>query len=197
MLTLLRARALRYTLAIVAIGSLGTAAVAFAHDNQGQQGNAWAYGHYYRTTGWVTSFSGSTLTVEKFNGHQQSYVVSGTTTYKYADRSSATSTNVKKGEVVTVNGTRPTTSGAKPNAKQVIIALAQVGGMLTSNSGTTLTVTDAQGFTRTISDTGATCYKGRTTEACSSIPTGAIVAAVGKVDADGVTLDASKIRSFS
>jgi hypothetical protein len=67
---------------------------------------------------------------------------------------------------------------------------------VTSNGGGKLTVADAQGFTRTVSTTSSTrCAQKHATVPCSSISNGSVIVAVGKVDPDGTTLDASRVAS--
>ena len=58
-----------------------------------------------------------------------------------------------------------------------------------------ITVTDGQGFTRLIDASAATCRQGGATVACGSIVANSVVGAVGKVDANGTTLDASRVRA--
>ena len=58
----------------------------------------------------------------------------------------------------------------------------------------TITITDHSGFTRTIRTSATTTYeKDGVAAKASDITVGALVRAVGEVDADGTTLDATKV----
>jgi Domain of unknown function (DUF5666) len=199
MIKLRRGRTLQLALLLAAVASLSSAAVALANG----RGHALPHGrghgvfHHYGASGWVTASPNvTTLSVRDARGTVHSFAVNSSTKYVYADRSAATAANATPGRVVTVSATRPTTSGANPVAQRVVIALAQVGGEVTSNTAGVLTVADNQGFTRTIdTSSSTTCKKGRSTVACGSIAAGTVIEAVGKVAANGTTLDATRVSS--
>jgi hypothetical protein len=187
-------RIFRSAIAIALVASLTTAAVALAHSGPG---NGFGHHHirYYRASGWVVpSANATTLTVEDLQGHKYSFVVATSTKYLYANGSSATASDAAPYHVVVVTGTAPTTSGGNPVASTVVIQLAEVEGIVKSDSGGTLTVVDTEGFTRQISTSSATCTQRRATVACGSIAAGSVVAARGTIASDGTTLDASRIQ---
>ena len=187
---------LRGAIAAVAIASFVPAAVAVAHSGP-DRGAGFGRHHqrYYRASGWVVpSANATTLTVRSFQGRSQSFVVNTGTKYTYADGSSATAANATPYHVVNVIGTAPTTSGGNPVATRVVIQLADVDGVVKSDTSGTLTVVDSEGFTRQISTALAACTQRRTTVSCASIAAGSIVAARGTVASDGTTLDAKRIE---
>jgi len=197
-----RRRIHRGAIAVAAIASLTTAAVAMAHS---RPGNGFGHHrvHYVRASGWVVpSANATTLTVRDLQGRAHSFAVTTSTKYVYANGSSATAGDAGPYHVVDVTGTPPTTSGGNPAATSVVIQLAEIEGIVKSDSGGTLTVADTQGFTREIStstssstsSTSATCTQRRTTVTCGSISTGSIVVARGTVGSDGTTLDASRVQ---
>jgi hypothetical protein len=82
-------------------------------------------------------------------------------------------------------------SGGTSGSGQTSVAhKPQLAGKVKSVSSTTITVTDGDGFTRTINITSSTKYSGGLTAA----PTvGTQIHAVGTVNSDGVSLDATSI----
>lgn len=67
-------------------------------------------------------------------------------------------------------------------------------GKVTAISGDTITISDPQGFTRTILVSGATTYsQGGTTVASNAVVVGSKIFAQGTVDTNGTTLDALSI----
>jgi hypothetical protein len=148
---------LRGVIAAAVIVSFVPAAVAVAHSGPGRSnGRGGGFGRhhprYYRASGWVVpSANATTLTVEDSQGRTQSFAVTTSTKYTYADGSSATAADASPYHVADVTGTAPTTSGGNPVATRVVIQLADVDGIVKSDTSGTLTVIDAEGFTRQIS----------------------------------------------
>ena len=79
----------------------------------------------------------------------------------------------------------------------MVIHLAHEAGLVQSNTGGVITIYDTQGFSRSINTSGATCRQGGATVACASIVQNSVVVATGKVDADGTTLDAKRVKSHA
>ncbi|TMK41294.1 MAG: hypothetical protein E6G56_05390 [Actinobacteria bacterium] len=193
MLSITGRRLLRLTIAVAVLASLATAAVATARHGRGDSPGR----HYarYGATGWVTAHDGSTLTLRDSRARSHSFALSSSTSYSYADGSAATGANVTPNTVVRVRATAPTTSGGNPVAQSVVIQLARIGGLVQSDSGGTLNVVDDHGFARVIRTTAATtCRQRRAAVDCTTIAAGSVVQARGKVDADGVALDASRVQ---
>ncbi|MBW4041072.1 MAG: hypothetical protein HIU86_02945 [Acidobacteria bacterium] len=69
-----------------------------------------------------------------------------------------------------------------------------IGGTVQSVEGATVTVRDRDGFTRTIAlQSGVTVAKGTATSSTAAITKGTWIEAVGTVDANGTTLDATTV----
>ncbi|MCW2527128.1 MAG: hypothetical protein JWM76_1988 [Pseudonocardiales bacterium] len=81
-------------------------------------------------------------------------------------------------------GAKPTDSTTRPVHKP------HLGGTVKSVSGSTILVTDRDGFTRTIKTSSATTYNDSLT---ASPAVGTVINAEGTVDADGTSLDATVI----
>ncbi|MBV9212836.1 MAG: hypothetical protein JOZ25_04225 [Actinobacteria bacterium] len=168
-------------------------AVASAHHSGGQL----VHHHAHRaSTGWVRSNDGATLTIRNARAKSESFQLTTTTKYRFANGSAATSSDAKPGAVVTVRSSAPTTTGGNRVADRVVIHLARESGLVQSNTGGVITIVDQQGFTRSIDTSGATCRQSHSTVACSSIAAESVVDAVGKVDSNGTTLDATRVRAI-
>jgi hypothetical protein len=177
---------------------LAVAAVAAAHGGPGQN-HGHRGGHYYRANGWVTAApSATTLTVRDAAARSESFALTSSTAYRYANGATADAADVTVNEIVSVTATAPTTSGGNPVAQNVVIQLATLVGMVKSDSSGTLTVIDDEGFTRTVkTSSSTTCVTGKTKVACSAIAAGSVVQARGSVASDGTTLDASRISAIA
>lgn len=192
MLSKLTHRTFWVGLLVAAVSSASVAAVAVA--NKSHPGKT----HHQRTvSGWVRSNDGTTLEVRDGRARLHSYALTTSTKYVFEDGSAATSGAAKPGAVVVVKSTAPTTKGGDRVAKRVIVKLARVDGLVQSNAGPAMTVLDKEGSTRTIDTSGATCSQGGSTVACSTIAAESVVRARGHVDADGTTLDATRIKAVA
>jgi hypothetical protein len=76
------------------------------------------------------------------------------------------------------------------NGQQAKSHSPHLEGTVQSVSGSTILITDRDGFTRTIKVSGATTYSDNLT---SSPAVGTAISAEGTVDADGTSLDATKV----
>ena len=187
MLSKISLRALLLSLLVAAVATVGVTAVATGKP---------AKPHKFDARGWVTSNTVGTLSLRDFHARAHNFTTNPNTKYKYEDGTTATADNAQPGAVVRVHATKPTTKGGNPVAKVVVIDVAELVGLVKTNSGNTMTIYDRQGFTRTIDTTGATCRQGNATVACSSIAVNSVVTARGHVDSDGTTLDATRIRAI-
>jgi hypothetical protein len=86
-------------------------------------------------------------------------------------------------------------SSASPTtASSVSIELAELFGTVTSVSGSTITIKDPQGFSRTIVVGSATTYtQGGATSTIAAVIDGAKIVAQGTIDANGTSLDALSV----
>jgi len=87
-----------------------------------------------------------------------------------------------------------TSSSTSTTATNIDVQLASIVGSVTAISGDTITVTDVQGFSRTIVVSSSTTYtKDNATSSLSAISVGTVISARGTVDANETSLDASSV----
>lgn len=142
--------------------------------------------------GLVSALSGNSLTV-RTPGGSKTVTLNGSTTY-YNGQTKASMSAVHVGDVVHVRLVDPKAS--KLVAAVVTVLPAHLHGWVTKVEGSTITVTDPSGFTRTITTNASTTYvKDGATATASAITVGTFVRALGQVDADGTTLDATRIAT--
>ena len=140
--------------------------------------------------GLVSGVSGSSLTVRTPSG-SQTIGLTGATTY-YAGRTKATKAVVNVGDIVHVRLVDPQATTLV--AAVVTVVPAHLAGFVTKIDGGTITILDGSGFTRTITTSGSTTYdKNGVAGSATDITVGTFVHALGSVDANGTTLDATKI----
>ena len=140
--------------------------------------------------GYVTAVTMTTVTITEWNGTSATFNLTGTT-YTAGNEPATWSSLVVGDRVrIQVSPSDPTT------ALSVNIELAMLFGTVSGVSGETITITDWQGFTRTIlaSTTGTTFTVGGVPGGTiADVTTGAKILALGTVDPDGTTLDALSI----
>jgi hypothetical protein len=140
--------------------------------------------------GLVTSISGDSLTVRTPRGTETIALTSSTAFYE--GQTKATRSAVSTGDVVHVRLVDP--RATKKVAAVVTVVPAHLVGYVTEVGSSTITIKDLDGFTRTIRTSSATTYvKDGATATRSAITVGTVVRAVGKVDSDGTTLDATRV----
>lgn len=141
--------------------------------------------------GYVTAVTMTSVTVEEWNGTSTTFNLTGSTTYTEGNQPSMWSSLVVGDRVrIEVSPSDPTT------ALSVNIELAMLFGTVSGVSGETITITDWQGFTRTIlaSATGTTFTVGGVPGgSISDVTMGAKILALGTIDPNGTTLDALSI----
>ncbi len=139
--------------------------------------------------GLVTSVSGTSITVKDLQGTSTTYAIDAATKVT-KERQIATAADLVVGEHVRilVSTTSATTAAG------IDIELARIGGQVVSVSGNTITVSDHDGFYRTVTVSGATTFsKGGASATLSDVTTGSLIMAEGTVDANHTTLDASSV----
>lgn len=145
----------------------------------------------------VTAVTGGTITLDTPRG-VKTVTVNSQTVYKHG-AAAASLSDVKVNEIVRVQFV--TRNAATPVAKLVRIEMAHVEGYVTavspSSAGTgSITVIDRSGFTRTIQTSAATTYrKAGKAGTAADITVGTFVHAEGNVDANGTTLDATRVQT--
>ena len=140
--------------------------------------------------GLVTAVSGSSLTLRTPAG-SKTVGLTGSTTY-YEGQAKGGKSDLKVGEIVALRLADP--RAASPVATVVTVLPAHLSGFVTKVDGSTITITDESGFTRTILTSSATTYeKDGAAGKLSDVTVGSVLRATGAVDGDGTTLDATKV----
>ena len=166
-----------------------TSTVPLAHTSAEGSRSSSAPGMMRGLGGSITALSASSITVQDGRGTSSSYTIDSSTKVT-KDRMAATYADLAVGEHVRIiaSTTSPTTAAG------VEIELARVAGQVVSVSANSITVSDRDGFYRTISVGSSTSYtKSGASAALSDVATGSFVMAEGTVDANHTTLDASSV----
>lgn len=133
----------------------------------------------------VTGVSGNTITATGRGGQTVTVQVSATTAYTEAGASAALS-DIRVGSLIAVQGSYAATNATTINATGVTIVLPRVAGVVTNTNGSTLTLTEFDGATRTVTVSGSTHYqKAGQSAALSDISTGTAIVAEGTLNSDG------------
>jgi len=133
--------------------------------------------------------TGASVTIEEWNGTSATFTLTGTT---YTEGT----TTVTDTALVVGDRVRIQTAPGTMNATSVTIELAELFGTVKTVSGDTITITDWQGFTRTILVSATTTYNGTVSATVpSTIVTGTKIFAQGVVDSNGTTLDALSVNT--
>jgi Domain of unknown function (DUF5666) len=139
--------------------------------------------------GRITAVSSTSLTVRDLFAKSHTYKITSATVIHSGPARSTKLSSLTVGEHVVVR-----TAGSTTTAADIDLHLARIDGSVTSVTGAAITVTDRDGFTRTIDTTAQTKY---TLDSAASsrakVTTGSVVHAEGKVDADGMALDAASV----
>jgi hypothetical protein len=140
----------------------------------------------------VTGVSGNAITATGRGGRTVTVQVSTTTTYTEAG-ASASLAAIHPGSVIAVRGSRANTSATTVNATAITILLQREAGVVTSVSGTTITLTGFDGAAHTVVVTGQTRYqKAGASAALSDVTVGTAIVAAGTLDSSG-TLTAVRV----
>ncbi len=136
--------------------------------------------------GVVTNVSSTSITLRHADGTSSTYAIDPSTTVNEG-RARAAASALAVGERVQV---RPSTASAT-TAAAIEIDLAHVAGTVVSVTGDTITVSDRQGFYRTIQVGDTTTYvKAGASAALGDVTTGTVIGAEGTIGADHTTLEA-------
>lgn len=140
--------------------------------------------------GLVTAIDSDSISVRSPRG-SETIALNGSTTY-YVGQTKVTRSAVEKGDVVHVRLADPRAD--KKVATVVTVVPAHLAGWVTKVGDSAITITDLDGFTRTIRTSGSTAYvKDGETATRSAITVGTLVRAFGQVADDGTTLDATRV----
>lgn len=139
--------------------------------------------------GLVTAVSAGSITVQSFQGTSSTYTIDSSTKVT-KDRLTATLADLAVGEHVRVVAS----STSSTTAAGIEIELARVAGEVVSVNGNSITVSDRDGFYRTISVSSSTTYsKSGASAALSDVTSGSFIVAEGTVDSNHTTLDANAV----
>lgn len=140
--------------------------------------------------GLVSAISADSLTLRTPAG-SKTIGLNGSTTF-YDGPTKVTRSAVAVGDVVRVLLADPKASS--PVASVVTVVPAHLAGWVTSISGSTITLKDVDGFTRTLTTSSVTKVRKDGADATlAAITVGSFIHAAGTVDGDGTTLDALRI----
>jgi hypothetical protein len=179
--------------------TVGSASLASAsgHHDHGNKGGDVASGKMssfdYANVGqggYVTAVTLTSVTVLLWSGTTTTYMLSPTTLYTEGQLP-ITLLSLVVGDRVNVQ-----TSSTDPTiATSVNIELAELFGAVTAISGNTITITDPQGFSRTILVGTATTYTvGGAAGTLANVTVGTKIVAQGTIDTNKTTLDALSIK---
>ena len=140
--------------------------------------------------GLVSAISSSSLTVRTPHGAKT--VGLNDSTAFYDGKEKATRAAVHVGDLVHVRLADP--RATSPVAATVVVLPAHLAGWVTAKDGDVLTITDHDGFTRTIRTSSATkVTKDGADSSLAAVTVGSFVRALGDVADDGTTLNAKRI----
>jgi hypothetical protein len=139
--------------------------------------------------GWVTAVTSSSVTLDRLNHVTETFAIIPTTTFHQGSTVLTAASLVVGDRVnVRVNSSDPTT------ALSVGIELAALTGRVTAVVGDSITITTGKGFSRAISVSSSTTYTmGGDPATLANVTVGSDIIAVGLIDANLTTLDATKV----
>ena len=140
--------------------------------------------------GTVTAVSSTSITVDEWSGTSNTYAITSATTFSEGPTTiTASALAVGQHVGIQVSSTDATT------ATIIDIQLPVLVGTVTDVNGDTVTITDPEGFSRTIIVDSTTSYtKSSGTASLSDVSMGSEISAEGTVDANGTSLDASSVH---
>lgn len=148
-------------------------------------------GGRYDIDGLITSTSSSAVTVRDLFGASRRYALTSATVLHSGPGTTSATSMLSIGEHVHVRGEK-NSSGL--TADNIDIHPAHIDGQVSNVNGNTLTLTDPDGFTRTVQLTSTTTYtKDGAVAGRSVVTVRAVVHAEGTVDSNGTTLDATRL----
>src|ERR1700691_708689 len=158
--------------AALTVGGASLASASSFHSRGGNCASAKVSAFDYAssgTGGYVTAVTPTSVTIQSWSGTTTTYALTSTTTYTEGKAASTWASLVVGDRVqIGVSSASPTTSSS------VSIELAELFGTVTSVSGSTITIKDPQGFTRTIVVGSATTYtQGGATSTIAAVIDGA------------------------
>jgi len=162
---------------------------------RGSRGLRGMFGDMAATGGRVSAVGASSVKVTAASGTATTYQLTDSTSVREGRGAQGTGAKLAVGDRVLVLSKAGANSSANRVAVTVLVQRPTIGGTVTAVSADRVTIRDQQGFTRVVATSSQTTYgKDGATSARSAVTVGARVHAVGKVDANGTTLDASRVE---
>ncbi|HEY5111078.1 MAG TPA: DUF5666 domain-containing protein, partial [Acidimicrobiales bacterium] len=139
--------------------------------------------------GYVTAVTATSVTIQKWDGTSSTYTLTPTTTYTEG-QSASTLASLVVGDRADINAS----PSAPTTATSVNIELAQLFGTVKAISGSSITISDPQGFNRTIVVSSSTTYSNDgAAGTLADVVVGSRIAAQGTIDANLTSLDAVSV----
>jgi hypothetical protein len=140
--------------------------------------------------GLVTKVSATSLTLSTPRG-SKTVQLNGSTAF-YEGKAKANASAIEVGEVVVVRLADP--RATNPVASVVRVVPAHVAGWVKAIQGSTITLVDRAGFTRTVRTSGTTEFtKDGAGSSLTALAVGDFIHSVGSVAEDGTTLVATRV----
>jgi hypothetical protein len=137
----------------------------------------------------VTTVSATSVTVKDLSGATSTYEITSTTTFSEGSTTISAS-QLAPGQHVWIQ----LSSSDATAATSVDVQLPVLFGTVTALSGDTITITDPEGFSRTIVVNSSTTYaKSNATATLSEVSVGSVISAQGSVDSNLTSLDATSV----
>jgi len=147
-------------------------------------------GHAGLGAGVVTAVSANSVTIARIDGTSVSYTLTSDTTYDVGHGSTASAADVTVGTRVFV----VTSSTSATSAASIHIEQPHLAGTVQAVSGTSITVTDEQGFWHTVDVGGSTTYtKSGAAASATDVTVGSFVMTTGTIASNHTTLDATTV----
>jgi hypothetical protein len=139
--------------------------------------------------GYVTAVTATSVTVDLRQGATATFTLTPTTTYSEGPATS-TIASLVVGDRVRIQ----VSSSSSSTATAITIELAELFGKVTAVSGNTITISDPQGFSRTIVVNASTSYTAnKTAGTLADVTVGSKVFAMGTIDTNLTSLDALSV----
>ena len=139
--------------------------------------------------GTVTAASSSSITISKLGGTSSTFAITSSTTV-HKDGATASLSELSTGDTVRIEPS----STSSTTASEIDIDSPHLFGTVTSVSGSTITISDQDGFWRTITTSGSTTYtKSGASSNAAAVSVGSVISAEGSIASDHTTLDATSI----
>jgi hypothetical protein len=139
--------------------------------------------------GVITAVTDSSITIKDMSGTSTTYVITSATTVSEGP-TTITSSQLAVGQRVGVQ----LSSSSSTTAASIDVQLPVLFGTVTAVSGNTITISDPEGFNRTILIDSSTTYtKSGASSSLGEVTVGSVISAEGTVDSNLTSLDAASV----